>query len=178
MQPGRDARKELGNKKSLHRGISGGGPPGNRGANLSSDSLKRRLLESRRKGLVGMRSSPTDRRTDRWNVRMKRLPGAVTHEQQLRTWPCSEGWLSSESLPQGLSVTRLSSHQRRSCWGVALTLPLDTTFHCIPGEGRRPQNLGVGKDVTEDLGKEPPQRRKAPVPRRRVVGQPLKRHPQ
>lgn len=41
-----------------------------------------------------------DGRTDGRNARVKRIPGAVTHKQQLRTWPSLRGWLSSESLPQ------------------------------------------------------------------------------
>lgn len=74
----------------------------NKGAVLPSDSLKRRLLESRRKSPVGMGCLPrrTDGRTDGRNARVKRIPGAVTHTQQLRTWPSLRGWLSSESLPQ------------------------------------------------------------------------------
>lgn len=75
--------------------------------------------------------------------------GAVTHTQRLRTWPALRGMLSSGSRPQALSVTGLSSHQRRSCWRVALTLPLATTLHCIPREGRRPENLRVGTDVAD-----------------------------
>lgn len=55
-----------------------------------------------------------------------------THKQQLRT-----GFVSSHSCllghcPRGLSITGLSSHQRRSCCEVTPTLPLATTFHCIP----------------------------------------------
>lgn len=67
-----------------------------------------------------------------------------THGQQLRT-----GLFSSHSCllghcPRGLSITGLSSHQRRSCCQVAPTLPLATTFHCIPGRGEDYKGSSTG----------------------------------
>lgn len=108
--------------------------PREQGGLLSPESLQRHLLEPQRKSPLGAAAwwwawLPGGRRAGE-------KAGAVPHKQQLRTCPLSEGWLSSESLPRGLTVTGLSSHQGRSCWRVAVTLPLATTLHRIPGEGR------------------------------------------
>lgn len=149
--------------------ITGGGrlwkrTPSEQGGCALPDSLKHCLLESQRKSPWAWKACPGGR-TNGWNARMKRIPGAVMHEQQLRqdlALSRRDGCLLSHC-PRGLSVTGLSSHQRRSRWRVALTLPLATTLHCIPGEGRRPENLRVGMGITEDLVRSPPMQREKPL---------------
>lgn len=152
---------ENGRKKIPPQGISGGEAPGNKEAVLSPGSLQSHLLEPQRKspGATGCLAEDV----------VERIAGAVPHKRQLRTCPFSERWLSSESLPRGLRITGLSSHQGRSCWSMAVTLPLATTLHCIPGEGRA-EHLRVGTD-TPDLCRMPL------VPYRRVVTRPLPGNP-
>ena len=96
---------------------------------------------------VGSQESDTTKRLNQ-HKRLGRLQAASVSGLTRSSGPAlsrRDGCLQGHC-PRGLSVTGLCGHQRRTCWGVGLILPLATTFHCIPREGRRSQNLRVGMD--------------------------------
>lgn len=78
--------------------------------------------------------SPVRIATSSWKVLEKRVPqGSHRHtSSSLGLASVSSHGCLLGHCPRGLSITGLSSHQRRSCCEVTPTLPLATTLHCIP----------------------------------------------